>query len=161
MPPIKSTLPDVPSSTLNPYNEIAFDDIMARSYAGNVIAMALPREPSQADLFGDDEVYDSEVDPGSASATVNNSANDGDILTHTMAAILYVEAKQAMEDSNCDSVELDFANDEDKELYREQLDDLLDEFSDRFDENDHSPSKMPPVDIKIKEEYKDFFFLSA
>ena len=27
MPPIKSALPDVPSSTLNPYNEIAFDAV--------------------------------------------------------------------------------------------------------------------------------------
>ena len=84
-----------------------------------------------------------------------DNVSDEDILKHTMAAILYVEAKAAMAESNSDYANLNLATEEENAIYQEKLGELLDEFSDRFDENDFSPSNMPPVDVKVKEEYKN------
>ena len=75
-----------------------------------------------------------------------------------MAAILYVEAKAAMAESNSDYANLNLATEEENAIYQEKLGELLDEFSDRFDENDFSPSNMPQVDIKVKGEYKNKIF---
>ena len=69
-----------------------------------------------------------------------------------MAAILYVEAKQHAEETKKVHGDLTIAPDEDNAEYKQKLDELLEEFSDRFDEQDFTPSNMPPVDIKIKED---------
>ena len=75
-----------------------------------------------------------------------------------MAAILYVEAKQAVKESGAESANISLASDEQNDEYQEKLNELLDEFADRFDESDFSPSNMPPADVKIKEEYKNKVF---
>ena len=75
-----------------------------------------------------------------------------------MAAILYVEAKQAVANSATDDDEIHLATEQVNDEYKEKLNSLLDEFADRFDETDTSPSNMPPVHIKVKEEFKDKVF---
>ena len=155
-------------ANLNPNNDFSFEDMFSRSYAGNVIA-------SISSHFGTDSAVDlalktdelsvnSELlDSTSATSDILSDSTPGDdydIFKHTMAAILYVEAKQTAVTaaSGSDENDLDSATTEDMDLYRQKLDELLDEFGDRFDENDTTPSNMPPVDIKFKEEFKNKTF---
>ena len=50
-----------------------------------------------------------------------------------MAAILYVEEKQHAEETKEAHDDLNIAPDEDNGEYKQKLDELLEEFSDRFD----------------------------
>ena len=157
-------------ANLNPNNDFSFEHMFSRSYTGNVIASISShfRTASAVDLAlkTDELSVNSEfLDSTSATSDIISDSTPGDdydILKHTMAAILYVEAKQAAVTARgtSDSVENDLtsATTEDIYLYRQKLDELLDEFGDRFDENDTTPSNMPPVDIKFKEEFKNKTF---
>ena len=111
-------------------NPFSFEDIFSRSYAGNVIRMALPQDN---DDFGID--------------TLEVTEEESPVLEYIHSAITHVETKM-----KADEKPPDF--DEDPEQFQQQLQNLLDEYSDRFDESDMTVSNMPPVDIKLKPEAK-------
>ena len=157
LPPISTLKPATVFANLNPHNSFTFDDIYSRSYAGNIIASVFPTDNNDggevSDAYSNFET--SSVDKNSPDLTSNP---DYDILKYTMAAILHVETKQAATKPGAAYTELDLASEEENAVYQERLNALLDEFADRFYEEDFSPSNMAPVDIKVKEEFKDKIF---
>ena len=75
-------------------------------------------------------------------------------MKHKKPAILYVEPKAAMPASYSDNANLNLETEDTNANYQEKLGELLDDFSGTFDENNFSPTNIPPVDIKVKEELK-------
>ena len=61
-------------------------------------------------------------------ATEPDPDSDYEILKHTMAAILYVEAQRHAEETKKAHDDLTIAPDEDNAEYKQKLDELLEEF---------------------------------